>query len=607
MIAAPWSQPHHDGSTVYVPEPTPDLGGTVPVFLRVPKASDVTSAWVRVIEDGEPELVKATVDRQDGRDTWLRADLPVVNPVVSYRFLLDGGPHGYQWLNGTGLHGRDVADAADFRISTFDKPPRWATGTMYQIFPDRFAKSVDRPAPEWALPAEWDDPVIGEGPDTPRQYYGGDLDGITEHLDHIASLGVGTIYLTPFFPANSNHRYNASTFSQVDPLLGGDAAMARLAEAAHARGMRLMGDLTTNHCGDTHEWFQAAIADSDAPEREFYFFTAYPDEYAAWWNLREMPIFDHRSMELRRRLYDGPDSVVAKWLGPHALDAWRIDVANMTGIHGEIDLAHEVAVTIRRTMAAVVGADSFLQAESNHDASRDLLGDGYQGTMNYAAFTRPLWQWLIPRQRRPYPHSKYPALPNLPGSLVVEAMRELSGVTPWMGTLHAMNLIGSHDTHRVASLLGDPKVVDVAFGMLAAYPGVPMIYAGDELGLATLGPEYARIPMPWADEERWDTARLASTRALFGLRAESEALQRGGLRWLDIGDDSLTFLREAPGESILVHAARTDHIPVRLPASVLGGALEGLLGAPNLSADIYGGITLPPDGPAFRMWRCPQA
>jgi alpha-glucosidase len=390
----------------------------------------------------------------------------------------------------------------------------------------------------------------------------------------------------------------------VDPLLGGDEAMARLAAAAHARGMRLMGDLTTNHCGDTHEWFRAALADPDSPEAGFFFFARHPDSYAAWWNLREMPIFDHRSLELRRRLYDGPDSVVARWLGPHALDAWRIDVANMTGIHGAIDLAHEVATTIRRTMAAAVGADSFLQAESNHDASRDLLGDGYQGTMNYAAFTRPLWQWLLPPQPRPYPHAKYPALPNLPGSLVVEAMRELSGVTPWLGTLHAMNLVGSHDTHRVASLLGDPALVDVAFGMLAAYPGVPMIYAGDEIGLATFGPEYARIPMPWAHPERWDARRLELTRALFGARAASPALRTGGLRWVSIGDDALTFLREAPDETVLVHAARAPHPPVRVPAAVVGSDLAGLAGAPDLRPDADGSVSLPAGGPAFGMWRC---
>jgi alpha-glucosidase len=61
----------------------------------------------------------------------LRAEVPVVNPVVSYRWLLDGGERGYQWLNGAGLHGHDIADACDFRLSTYDPPPQWATGTMY--------------------------------------------------------------------------------------------------------------------------------------------------------------------------------------------------------------------------------------------------------------------------------------------------------------------------------------------------------------------------------------------------------------------------------------------------------------------------------------------
>lgn len=474
------------------------------------------------------------------------------------------------------------------------KPARIGSST-------RFAKSQDRPAPPWAIPARWDDPVIGEGPDTPHQLFGGDLDGVTAHLDHLASLGVGTIYLTPVFPAESNHRYNASTFAHVDPLLGGDAALGRLAAAAHARGMRLMGDLTTNHCGRTHEWFRAAQADPASPEAGFFFFTRHPDAYDCWWGLPDFPVFDHRSPGLRRRLYDGPGSVVARFLGPHAFDAWRIDVANMTGIHGEVDVAHEVATTIRRTMRATV-AESFLQAESNHDAGRSLLGDGYQGTMNYAAFTRPLWQWLVPPQPRPYAHGKYPALPNLPGRNVVAAMRALSGVTPWQATLHAMNLIGSHDTHRVASLLGDPRLVDVAFGLLASYPGVPMIYQGDELGLEAWGPEYARLPMPWDHPERWDQHRLGHTRELFTLRAGSSALRRGGLRWLSVEDDALTFVRESPDQAILVHAARAGHVPVRLPAAVVGSGLPALVGAEDLHADADGVVTLPADGPAFGMW-----
>ena len=187
--------------------------------------------------------------------------------------------------------------------------------------------------------------------------------------------------------------------------------------------------------------------------------------------------------------------------------------------------------------------------------------------------------------------------------MIVAAMRELSGVTPWQGTLHAMNLIGSHDTHRVISLLEDEKIVDVAFGMLAAYPGVPMIYAGDEIGLATMGPEYARIPMPWGHPERWDQRRLEHTRALFQTRAASDALRRGGLRWLSISDDALTFLREAPGESVLVHAARAEHPPIRIPATVVGTELVGLAGSSDLRADADGMLILPSQGPAFHMWR----
>jgi alpha-glucosidase len=155
-----------------------------------------------------------------------------------------------------------------------------------------------------------------------------------------------------------------------------------------------------------------------------------------------------------------------------------------------------------------------------------------------------------------------------------------------------MNLIGSHDTHRVPSLLGEEKLVDVAFEMLACYPGVPMIYAGDEIGLATMGPEYAHIPMPWAHPERWDMRRLEYTKALFGTRAKSVALQRGGLHWLAVGDDALVFLREAPGESVLVHAARGKHEPIRIPKNVVGEEPQWLAGTPDLRADDYGMITL---------------
>src|SRR5207253_3217763 len=79
--------------------------------------------------------------------------------------------------------------------------------------------------------------------------------GVEAHLDHIESLGANVIYLTPVFPAGSTHRYDSTTFERVDPLLGGDEALASLTRAAHARGIRVISDLTTNHTGDKHEWF----------------------------------------------------------------------------------------------------------------------------------------------------------------------------------------------------------------------------------------------------------------------------------------------------------------------------------------------------------------
>ncbi len=596
--------PHHDGSATYVSDLTPDVGDTVSVFLRVPRASGVTRALLRAYVDGEQALTEATVDRESEHEVWLRGDIPVENPVVNYRWLLDGVPDGYQWLNGEGVHPHDVTDAADFRLTTYPPPPSWAAdAVLYQVFPDRFAKSVGRPAPDWAIPQAWDDPVVGSGAETPLQYYGGDLDGITAHLDHIASLGADTVYLTPIFPARSNHRYDATTFDHVDPLLGGDAALARLSDAAHARGMRLMGDLTTNHCGAAHEWFERALADASCAEAEYFTFTHHPDEYVCWFGYRSLPKFDHRNEGLRRALYEGADSTVARWLGPRGLDGWRIDVANMTGRLGTTDLNHAVATTLRSTMAQA-HPESLLLAEHSHDASHDLAGDGWHGVMNYAGFARPVWQWL----KRPGPVKLDPGpftpLPRFPATSMVATMRAFAAAQPWRATAHGLNLVGSHDVPRIATFLEDDALVTVAFGLLASMPGIPMLWAGDEIGQRGVNGEDGRRSFPWHDTSQWDSHRLATNRALFAARAQSPALRRGGLRWLAVSADAVTFLREAPDDRVLVHAARARHQPVRLPAGIVGRELAGLCDTADIEADAHGTVTLPAHGPAFSLWRC---
>ena len=251
--------PHHDGSALHVSDLEPELGDTVSVWLRVPHAAAASRVWARTVPDGEPHHVEAVVDRRTGHETWWRAEIDLRNPVTNYRFLLDGGPSGHRTVNGTGVHDRIVSDAHDFRISAHAAPPSWLADTIfYQVFPDRFARSgAERAWPDWASVRGWDDPVSLDGRVAVKQIYGGDLPGLESRLDHLALLGARGLYLTPFFPAPSSHRYNADSFGHVDPFLGGDDALISLVKACHNRGIKVIGDLTINHSGDHHEWFRA--------------------------------------------------------------------------------------------------------------------------------------------------------------------------------------------------------------------------------------------------------------------------------------------------------------------------------------------------------------
>lgn len=566
------AQPHHDGSSLYVSSSAPALGETVQVYLRVPHEAEVQEVFVRTTPDAEPVFVPAERDRSDEVDTWFRADLVIHNPVTQYRFMLRGGPAGYQWYNGTGLHLRDVPDAADFRIVSYAAPPAWAAdAVVYQVFPDRFARSAsadEREVPDWALPAAWDDPVQLSADKIGRQLYGGDLDGIVEHLDHLESLGASVVYLTPIFPARSNHRYDAATFDAVDPVLGGDEALRRLVDAAHARGIRVMGDFTTNHTGASHEWFVAAQRDEQAPEREFYFFDQ--GGYVSWLGVKSLPKLNFDSAELRRRVFDDPRGVVRRLITDADLDGWRVDVANMTGRYRDQDHNQDVARLMRAAMADA-NPDTLLVAEHCHDYTRDVYGDGWHGVMNYAGFTRPVWTWLRAPGHAPNFLGAPLMVPRLGGRSVMETIREFTAQVPWRSVRHSFNLVGSHDTTRVRSLVGeDSRHVDVAAGMLLTMPGIPMITYGDEIGMHGDTGEDGRRPMPW-DEHHWDTRLLSVFRGLVAARRESPALRHGGLRWVHASDDALVYLRESADEVALVHCARDAHEPIRLPARHLPG------------------------------------
>lgn len=588
------AEPHHDGSNAEI------SGDTATVRLRVPRGTALDDVVLRFVWDGEPVTQVAEVESEDASETVWRASFPVTARRASYRWFVGGGSVGYAWVNGNGLIRHDVPDSEDFVVAKDAGGPDWHLGSVvYQIFPDRFARGgVEADTPDWAIRRDWDTLPIGRGPETPFELYGGDLRGIEAHLDHIEELGANVIYLTPIFPAGSSHRYDSTTFEHVDPLLGGDDALRSLVAAAHARGLRVVGDLTTNHVGDQHEWFRAA-QDEAAPEREFFYFDDALDHgYASWYGIFSLPKLDLRSPELRRRL----DTVVRKWLdAPFDLDGWRIDVANMTGRFGEIDVNHEAQRELRRSVG-----EKLLVAEHAHDAHADIQGDGWHGTMNYPGFTRPVWTWLRgddpPEELRHRFYELPVPTPSLPGDAVVAAMRAFRAGVPWASTLHSWVLLDSHDSARFRTVAGSRERQIVGVGLQMTTPGVPMIFAGDELGLEGDWGEDARRTMPWDRPETWDTDVLDAYRTLIALRRSHASLARGGIRYVHVGEDAISYLRETADERLLCLAARADHPAIRLPLGALGAdSLDTLYG---LDATVLGGdAVLPADGPAFSVWK----
>ncbi|HET7568557.1 MAG TPA: glycoside hydrolase family 13 protein [Gaiellaceae bacterium] len=591
--------PHHDGSELYVLERPEEPGGTATVRVRVPAAAGVERVVLRTVRDGEPRAVEAEPDGGDERETWWRASFAVTAETARYRWLLDRGEDGYAWLNGAGVSRADVSDADDFVLPLDPGGPDWHLESVgYQIYPDRFSRAgaagLDD-LPEWAVPRAWDALPEGRSKNTSREWFGGDLPGIEQRLDHVARLGANLLYLTPIFPAGSTHRYDATSFDAVDPLLGGDEALDSLLAAVHARGMRLVGDLTLNHCGVGHDWFRSARAYPSAPERGFFYWDddAYsPHGYASWLGVPSLPKLNWADAELRRRMLDG---VVRRWLR-RGLDGWRIDVANMVARHGVFDANHWVARATRDAMEAERD-ELLLLAEHGHDFRPDLQGGGWHGAMNYAGFLRPVWSWLrrddLPEELRKHFWALPVGLQLESGAGMVATMRALRSGVPWQSVAHSWTLLDSHDVARFRTVAGSRERQLVGVGLQMTSPGVPMVFAGDEIGLEGEWGEDARRTMPWDRIDTWDGPLFEEMRALVALRRSSDALARGGIRYVHVSDDAVAYLRESRSERLLCLAARAPHTPVVVPFA----GLETLYGE-----DARDGV-LPADGPAFHVWR----
>lgn len=597
--------PHHDGSELYCSTSHPNLGETVVLRVAVHDSWKCNRVLLRQSDSGEAFLSTSTFKESTNGWSWFEAELRMANPIVNYRWFIEKGDGSSFWLNATGVHSIDRADSEDFRIACSEEAPDWSTGAvMYQIFPDRFAKgdSGDKPVPEWAIPADWGDEVIGSGPGTGEQFFGGDLEGIKDKLDYLADLGVEIIYLTPFFPARSNHRYDASSFDDVDPLLGGNEALASLVKSAHEMGFKVMGDLTSNHSGAAHEWFIEAKQNPDSVERTFYYFND-DGSYESWFGVPSLPKFNWSSSELRNRFIRNANSVVAKWLSePYHLDGWRIDVANMTGRFAEQDMFQEIGSDIRNRMSEI-NPDTFLMAEYTSDASMQINGSNWQSAMTYSNFSKPVLRWLAREDAETERTHLGPGQLCIPAKQVVETYQGFIAGFPWGVRLRNMNALDTHDTPRFKFLV-KPGMQRIGAAIQFTIPGMPTIFAGDELGLTGWNGENSRTPMPWDGERETEPELVDFYRNLIYLRKQIPTLRTGSMRWLYASDETLVFVREDENHSVLVCASRAGEDGIQIPIdSILHrGEVNTLLGDHDLPI-VDGSYSIVVNSCEVSIWR----
>lgn len=454
--------------------------------------------------------------------------------------------------------------------------PDWAKGAvMYQIFPDRFfrsgACSTAGKLQPFHLHENWEDtPEFrpdAHGEVQNNDFFGGNFRGIEEKLPYLKSLGVSVVYLNPVVKAYSNHRYDAADFKTPDPLLGTEEDYRSLCEAAHRLGMHVIFDAVFSHTGSNSIYFDAkgtfgggAASDPDSPYRSWYQFQHYPDEYTSWWGIKTLPCVNKHEPSYIHYIIDDADSVAAHWMKLGA-DGFRLDVVD--------ELPDDFVLRLKRRIRSI-RPDALLLGEvwedaSNkvaYDVSRRYFVDGeLDSTMNYP------WQKAIIRFVKGQDD----------GAALAEAVMTIAENYPPQVLQCVMNLLGTHDTARILTMLGtdftgskeqtaerrltaEERRIGTARLKQAAFlqytlPGMPSIYYGDEAGMEGFADPFNRRCFPWGKE---DGELLAYYQALGRLKTEYAALRYGTVRVEEGAAGRFAFTRQTDGQTLRVYVNRTE-------------------------------------------------
>lgn len=596
---------YSDGTAAFVSNPAPALRETVTIRIRMYADAPVKYVFLRSLPNGVEHLQEMHEGKRERGFVYYEAPLTMTENRMQYQFYLvcEDVVYFYTQKEITTYlpdHTYDFVLMADY------VQPAWVKeAVFYQIFPERFCNgdpSNDVRSGEYSQEGyptvkmeHWDDVPLSYEEGRCMDFFGGDLQGVKEKIPYLKELGVTAVYLNPIFTAPSVHKYDCLDYFHVDPHFGGDEALAELSAALHDNGMKLILDISINHTGIAHKWFNrdciwfdesvGAYHNPDSPERSYYFFGE-NNSYHGWLGVETLPTLNYTSEALRDTIYRAEDSVLKKWLKPpYSIDGWRFDVAEVFARNDEVQLAHELWPEIRKSIREE-NPQAYILAEDWGDCARNLQGDEWDSPMNYYGCGRVIRQFLGEPDLF---MSRIPALRNVSYKMTAEdvknrVMEHLAKI-PYALWENQFNLLDSHDTSR---LHNNPSVHPeeyrgaVIFQFLLT--GAASIYYGDEAQIDGIigSNEGCRYPMPWnRDFKTCEAYRLNHTMA--HMKAQHKALSHGGMKFLYAQENVIAIARFWEEEVFVgVISTAEEDVTIRLPLGAVGAA------EPKGNADVFG-------------------
>ena len=541
-------------------------------------------AYMRLKADGDADYREIALEKsgQEGEYCWYVCSISLPEGIYWYHFAYDGGTGAYKITRFENGNGYLSPDGKDWQLTVYEKDfvtPDWLKGgIMYQIFPDRFAKAgeilrsfSDRvyndnwgDEPLW----RWSEELRRSGNYLGNDYFGGNLRGITEKLGYLKELGVTCIYLNPIFEAHSNHRYNTADYLKIDPTLGDDSDLEELCQGADGLGIHIILDGVFSHTGDDSIYFnkygrygsKGAYNSTDSDCYGWYKFENWPDKYHSWWGIDTLPEVEEDTPSFTDFIC-GENGVLRHWI-KKGVSGWRLDVAD--------ELPDQFLDNVRDAIKAE-DKNALLLGEVWEDATnkisygarrRFLRGSQLDSVMNYP-FRDAIIEFLTGGQSMHFLDAVMSVLENYPPQAV-----------------HClMNHIGTHDTPRILTVLGNEpqnghdrqwqsgrkmneqqrakavRLLKIAAALQFTLPGVPCIYYGDEAGAEGYGDPFNRGCYPWGCE---NTELVEFYKRLGEIRRNSAVFACG--EFIPVSGDAghIAYIRRQGDEQILVAVNRWD-------------------------------------------------